>query len=369
MNHASTSSTSFAIKIEKHLLKDDLRLAKPSLDEAIAFGKRHSSHMLVCDYLHDKGGWQNAQIVPFAPFSMEPDSVALHYGQQIFEGLKAYRQADGKSVALFRPEQNAKRFFHSAERLGMQPVDPEFFVRAIKELVQIDQEFVLPSPGSLYIRPGLIPLDRGVSYRAAKDYRFFVILSAAKQYFGLEQTVKVYVEQEMVRAFRGGTGDSKAGANYAPALLALNRAKKMGADSVLWLDALEHKYLEEIGAMNVMLVYEDCIITPPLTGTILPGVTRASIIQLARHQGFKVVEEKITIEQVIADIKSGKLKEAFGCGTAAVVSPIGSLLYQGEELFINDNKAGPISLKLKKAIMDIQNGLSDDIFHWLVKVC
>lgn len=356
-----------SIAIKKELVLDQDRKAPPNLNDELPFGKVHSNHMFICDFLADQGGWQMPTIVPFAPFSFFPDAVVFHYGQQIFEGLKAYRTKNSH-IVLFRPELNAQRFYHSAERMGMQPVPTELFVDGIKALVSVDHDFVLPFPASLYIRPCLIPLDRGVHYRASKNYRFFIILSAVNQYFSSHRAVSVLVEQSMVRAVRGGTGDTKAGANYAASVLALTQARNLGADSVLWLDALEQRYVEEIGAMNVMFVYEDRLVTPILTGTILPGVTRDSIITLARHFGLHVDEERIDIHQVIDDAKSGKLKEAFGCGTAAVISPINTLIMGNEHISIGQENVTPVAMKLKKALEDIKDGTADDIFSWRVTV-
>ncbi len=367
MNTKTPYDEQHHFSIEKKLLADDKRNPPPKVSDDLPFGKVHSNHMLVCDFLHKEGGWQVPQIVPFAPFSMAPDSLAFHYGQQIFEGLKAFRLPSDE-ISLFRPDMNAKRFYHSAVRMGMEPVPIELFLASIKELVSVDQEFVLPQPGSLYIRPCLIPLDRGVSYRASNDYRFFVIVCAVKQYFSLTQSVSVYVEREMVRAVRGGTGDTKAGANYAAAVLALQKARALGADSVLWLDALERRYVEEIGAMNIVFVYEDHLITPPLCGTILPGVTRDSVIKLCGHLGIKIVEERISIEQVKEDILSGTLKEAFGCGTAAIISPIGRFIMDGQNLDINDRKIGSMSATLKEGLVGIQTGQKEDPFGWRVNL-
>jgi branched-chain amino acid aminotransferase len=355
--------------IQKNLLSAELCKKPPSINDEVVFGKVHSNHMFICDYLHQLGGWQTPQIVPFAPFMLEPDSVVFHYGQQIFEGLKAYRMAnDDNEIALFRPELNAQRFYYSAERLGMQPVPVEMFLEGIKALVDVDREFVLPQPGSLYIRPCLIPLDRGVSYHASHDYRFFIILSSAKSYFAAERTVDVYVEQEMVRAVRGGCGDTKAGANYATSVKALNYAKSIGADSVLWLDALERRYVEEMGAMNVAFIYKDRLVTPPLSGTILPGVTRDSVIKLARHLGMPAQEELCDIHEIIKAAKDGSLLEAFACGTAAIVTPIGRLIFNNEHIDIGKRQAGPFTMKLRLALQGIQTGQAADPFGWRVPV-
>lgn len=340
----------------------------PSIEAEIPFGQVHASHMLTCDFLSEQGGWQMPCIIPFQAFSIFPDSVAFHYGQQIFEGLKGYRHPENNRIFLFRPEKNAERFFHSAQRMAMQTVPKELFLAGINELVKVEQDFVLPQPGSLYIRPCLIPLDRGVSYRPSKNYRFFVILSAAKAYFANHTSVTVFVEEEMVRAVRGGFGDTKAGANYAGAALALLNAKNIGCDSVLWLDAVERRYVEEIGAMNVFFVYKDFLITPPLSGTILPGITRDSVITLARHLGYTVHEERIDINQAIADIKTGRITEAFGSGTAAIISPISNFIFRGETIGINCSNALGIGATIKQHLLNIQTGLGEDPFGWRVLV-
>lgn len=353
---------------ERELLPSNEWRAAPPLEGDIPFGQIHASHMLTCDFLAEQGGWQTPRIIPFQAFSLFPDSVAFHYGQQIFEGLKGYRHPQNNQIFLFRPEKNAERFFHSAQRMAMEPVSKELFVNGIKELVCIEQDFVLPQPGSLYIRPCLIPLDRGVSYRPSKNYRFFVILSAAKSYFSNHTSVTVFVEEQMVRAVRGGFGDTKAGANYAGAALALLNAKHICADSVLWLDAIERRYIEEIGAMNIFFVYQDFLITPPLSGTILPGVTRDSVITLARHLGYTVHEERIDIHQAIRDIKAGHITEAFGSGTAAIISPISNLIFRGETIGIQSSNSDQISAIIKQQLLNIQTGIGEDPFGWRVPV-
>ncbi|MCA9509029.1 MAG: branched-chain amino acid aminotransferase [Myxococcales bacterium] len=350
--------------IERQLISKEKRKPAPGFDDEITFGRAHSNHMLTCDFLHDKGGWQTPRIIPFGAFSMQPDSVAFHYGQQIFEGLKAFRMENTNELALFRPQLNAQRFYDSALRLGMQPVPQELFIEGIKVLVSVDEDYLLAKPWSLYIRPCLIPLDCGVSYRASRDYRFFVILSAVKEYFSHHQCMSVYVEQEMARAFKGGIGNIKAGANYAGALLALKKAQQCGADSVLWLDANEHRYVEEIGAMNIVFVYQDRLVTPPLLGTILPGVTRDAVLKLAQHFDMKIVEEQTDIGELIDHIRQGVLKEAFGCGTAAAITPINQLILNEEKININDGVAGPVTVKLKKVLKEIQYGEVPDIFGW-----
>lgn len=350
------------IEFEKHLLSSSELKPKPKLSDPIAFGRMPTDHMLVCDYLPDQGGWQRPIIQPFQNFQVSPSAVVFHYGQTIFEGLKAYRS--DKGTFLFRPELNAQRMANSARRLGMEPVPTELFLACVRELVSVERDWVLPAPGSLYIRPTLIPLDEGVSYRGSKAYRFFVILSPAKNYYSKETAIAVYVEREKVRAVRGGVGEAKCGGNYAAALPSLNKAVKLGAEQVLWLDAIEHEYVEEVGAMNVMFVYGNEIITPALTGSILPGVTRNSILTLAAHLGYQVSEQRISIDKIIADARSGILTEVFGCGTAAVISPIHSFIFDTETVTINEGKIGAVTQTLKSALIGIQSGEATDPFGW-----
>jgi branched-chain amino acid aminotransferase len=356
-------------RILKNLLPKHKRKTPPTLNDELQFGRVRTDHMLVCDYLPSKGGWQTPEIVPFGPFEIPPDSLVLHYGQEIFEGMKAYRSGAGaNNLFLFRPEKNAERFYNSAVRLGMQPVPPQLFVQCIKELVTVERDWILPTPGSLYIRPVLIAWDTGVSYRASQSYRFFILVFPVKNYYAKETGVTVYIEKENVRATRGGVGESKCGGNYAGALLPLEKAKKLGAEQVLWLDALEHTYVEEVGAMNVMFVYNQRIVTPPLSGSILPGVTRDSVLQLARSLGFEVEERPVSIHQILADAKSGALTEVFGCGTAAVISPIDAFVDDLGTYPISEKRVGPVTLQLKESLMKIQTGIGPDIFGWRCEV-
>lgn len=352
-------------KIIKNLLEQNQRQKPPKAEDPIIFGKVHSDHMLVCDFIHDKGGWQEPKIIPFSPFQMDPDSIIFHYGQEIFEGMKAYRNKKKKSeILLFRPYLNAKRFYNSALRLNMEPVDPDFFMNCICELIKVDSDWVLPYPGALYIRPTLIALDQGLSYRSSKDYRFFIICCPVKSYYNSPQGLSVYVERNYVRAAVGGVGEAKCGGNYAASLYPVKEAKLKGADEVLWLDAKEHKYVEEVGTMNVMFVYEDKIITPKLSGSILQGITRDSLIKIADESGYKVEEREIDINQLIEDAKNKKLKEAFGCGTAVVVSPIGSFIDNEEKIPIGDINNFTVANNLKKNLTDLQTGLTADSNNW-----
>lgn len=356
-------------KMIKDLLPKHKRKNPPNLSENIPFGAITTNHMLICDYLPHKNGWQTPEIIPYKPFSMSPSSVVFHYGQTIFEGLKAYRsQSNEKDIYLFRPDKNAKRMAQSATRLGMIPFPEELFVSCVKELVKIEKEWILPSPGALYIRPSMIPLDKGVSYRASQSYRFFIILSPSKNYFANEVGISVYIERTLSRAAIGGSGEAKCGGNYASALLPMTIAKEKGAEQVLWLDALEHKYVEEAGAMNVMFVYNRKIITPALNGSILHGVTRSSVLEIAKDLGYEVEEKKVEITKIISDAKSGKLTEMFACGTAAVISPIDSMFDGDEKISINNGKIGEVTLALKKQLVGIQSGMLPDPYGWRLPI-
>jgi branched-chain amino acid aminotransferase len=354
-----------SFKVLKDLLPRHKRKTPPRLEEDIPFGRTQTDHMLICDYLPSKGGWQTPEIIPYETFKLTPDSVVFHYGQEVFEGLKAYRNANVRGqINLFRPEQNAARFANSALRLGMQAVPEDLFLKCVHALVAVEQDWVLEAPGSLYIRPTLIGLDTGVSYRASTAYRFFIIVSPAKNYYSRETGISVYIERQDVRAVPGGCGEAKCGGNYAAALPALQRARLAGAEQVLWLDGLKRTYVEEVGAMNIMFVYGNKIYTPVLTGSILPGVTRKSILQLAGSLGYSIEETRLDIKDVINDIRSGKLTEVFGCGTAAVISPVVELIDGDQRIEINQASIGPVSMHLKNALIDIQFGRADDPYGW-----
>ena len=325
--------------------------------------------MAVCDFIPAKGGWQPLEILPHAPFEVWPDAVVFHYGQQIFEGMKAYCtnvDAKDRTLLLFRPDLNATRFRNSAQRLGMEPVPQELFVQAIQELLNIDSQWALPLPGALYIRPCLIPLDHGVSYRASQNYRFFVILSPSVNYYQATEGLTVAIERNDVRAVPGGVGEAKCGGNYAAALPGLNRAKLLGAEQVLWLDGIEHRYVEEVGAMNVMFVENGRILTPKLTGSILPGVTRQSVIDLALSENIQVEEKRLDIDLVLAKIKAKEITEVFGCGTAAVIAPISSILDRGQKIEIDAANGGVLTQSIRKKLTEIQFGQSPDPFGWRV---
>jgi len=314
-------------------------------------------------------GWHNARIEPYAPFSMEPSGIVLHYAQMIFEGMKAYRRDDG-GINLFRPMENMRRFNNSARRMSMAPVDEEEHLAAIIKLVAIEQQWVPESPATLYIRPTLIATDTTLGVKASSTYLHFVIISPVGPYFkeGFAP-VPVYITDEYVRAAVGGVGEAKTGGNYAASLYAGEIARTKGYSQVLWLDAKEHRWVEEVGAMNICFVYGgERIVTPPLTGSILPGVTRKSVIELGRDLGYEVAEEPVEVHQMIDDVRSGKITEVFGCGTAAVIAPVGKLGWHDEGVIVNGNNPGPVAKQLFDELTGIQFGRIPDRFGWTMDV-
>jgi branched-chain amino acid aminotransferase len=312
-------------------------------------------------------GWHNATIGPYQPIPMEPATAVFHYAQEIFEGFKAYRRPDGH-INLFRPWENMRRFNLSAQRMAMPIVDPEDHLAAVLQLVELEHEWVPNTPGAtLYIRPVMIATDAAIGVHASNNYLHFIIVGPVGAYFkeGFNP-VPVYISDEFRRATRGGTGAAKTGGNYAASLIASEFAKTKGYSQVLWLDAIEGRYVEEVGSMNICFVYEGKhIITPPLSGSILPGVTRDSIITLGRDLGYEVSEEPLDIHCVLNDIRSGKITEVFGCGTAAVIAPVGKFGFRDQEYIIGDGQAGPVSNHLFKELTDLQYGRIPDRFHWM----
>lgn len=340
--------------------------AKPDKN-ALGFGKYYTDYMFMLDWYSDKG-FTDPRIIPYGPIEFDPASLVLHYAQETFEGLKAYKTADGR-ILLFRPNMNAKRFQKSNERLCMPVLPEEDFIQAIVELVKKEQDWIPDLPGtSLYIRPFMFAYQPKLGVHAAEHYKFLVILSPVGSYYkeGL-QPVKIYVEDQLVRAVKGGTGFAKCGGNYASSILAQMKAEEMGYSQVLWLDGVEHKYVEEVGTMNVMFVIDGKIVTAPLEGSVLPGVTRDSMIQLLKDKGYTVEERKLSIQELIAAAKEGKLSEAFGTGTAAVISPIGTLAYK-DEVFFNNQQIGEISQMLYDTLTGIQTGRLEDKFGWTYEV-
>ena len=334
----------------------------------LGFGKVFTDHMFVMDYERGKG-WSNARIIPFENLNLHPAATVFHYGAEIFEGLKAYRTADG-SVQLFRPIENVRRMNNSAERIGLPQIPEEDMLSAILEFVKVEQDWVPYGEGeSLYLRPFMFGNDEHLGVHSINNAKFLIIASPSGSYYqeGINP-VKIMIEDQDVRAVRGGTGYAKCGGNYAAATRAGEKAEKLGFTQVLWLDGVERKYIEEVGAMNVMMKIDGEIVTPMLTGSILPGITRKSIIELLKSKGYTVSERKISIDEIIDALKNGKMEEFWGCGTAAVVSPVGELYYEGETYIINDNKIGETTQMLYDTLTDIQWGRAEDKFGWITKI-
>jgi len=335
-------------------------------ESSLGFGTRFTDYMFIMDYNPEKG-WHAARIEPYGPMEMEPSTMVLHYGQAIFEGMKAYRTASG-AIQLFRPEENLKRLNRSGQRLCMPALDEKFVLQALTELLKIEKSWVPGAPGtSLYIRPTIIATDPYIGLRASHTYRFFIILSPVGAYYpeGFNP-VKIWVTSQYVRAVRGGVGEAKTAGNYAASLYATELAHKEGYTQVMWLDGVELKYIEEVGSMNIFFKLGDELVTPMLNGSILSGVTRDSVISLAESWGTKVTQRKISIDEIYAAHARGELKEVFGSGTAAVISPVGHIKYDGREITIGDGGVGPISARLFKELMDIQYGRAADPFGWVM---
>jgi len=341
---------------------------KPEDQSKLGFGVYYTDHMFIMNY--DEGeGWHDARIVPYAPFELDPASMVFHYAQEVFEGLKAYRTADG-SIQLFRPEKNMERMNVSCERLCIPKIDEEFAIEAIKKLVDVDKDWVPTMDGtSLYIRPYVFAIDPHVGVHPAKHLIFAIILSPVGAYYpeGLKP-VKIFVEQKYVRAVVGGTGFTKAGANYAISLKGQEEAAKEGYIQTLWLDGVERKYIEEVGAMNVFFKIDGEVITPALVGSILGGITRMSIIEILRDKGYKVSERRLSIDELVEAYKNGKLEEAWGTGTAAVISPMGELKYGDLVMPINNGEIGEVSQMLYDTLTGIQWGKLPDTHGWTQKI-
>ncbi|HVK38515.1 MAG TPA: branched-chain amino acid aminotransferase [Candidatus Kapabacteria bacterium] len=341
---------------------------RPSTNSSeLGFGRYFADHMFLMDFSSEKG-WHDARIVPYGSLGLEPANLTLHYGQSIFEGLKAYRWADG-SVKLFRPHDHAERFVRSARRLCMPEFDPEFIVDSWKALVHIDRDWVPSQPGtSLYLRPTVIAADNMLGVRPAAHYLMNVITSPVGSYYsrGASPT-RILVENQYTRASAGGLGEAKTAANYAASLLAAERAKKLGFDQVLWLDAKEHRYVEEVGTMNIFFVIDGVLVTPPLGGTILDGITRRTVLQLAKEWGIPHEERRLTIDEIVEASHRGTLEEVFGSGTAATISPVGELNYNDEAITITE-KEGSLRKRFFDAIIGICYGTQPDNHGWIEPV-
>ena len=339
---------------------------KPTLEEeaSLGFGKRFTDHMFMMNY--DNGEWHDARIVPYQRLSLDPSCSVLHYAQEIFEGLKAYRADDGR-ILMFRAKDNAQRLNNSARRLCMPEIDIDFNYEAMR---QVERDWVPHSAGtSLYLRPTMIAVDEALGVHAAHSYLYYIICSPSGAYYkaGLAP-IRIRVEDKYVRAVRGGTGSAKTGGNYVASLAAQVKAHDEGYSQVLWLDGVERKYIEEVGAMNIFFVIDNEIVTPMLQGSILPGITRKSTIELCKSWGMKVSERRIDIQEIADAYDAGKLQEVFGTGTAAVISPVGHLKWNDKVMEINDNKIGPISQKLYDTMTGIQWGEIADPFNWIEKI-
>ena len=336
-----------------------------------AFGQEFTDHMVTIEWTEAEG-WHNAQVRPYEAVSLDPASNVFHYGQAIFEGLKAYRHADG-SITAFRPEQNAERMRHSAQRMAMPELPDELFLKAVRQLVEVDQAWVPAAGGeaSLYLRPFMIGTEKTLGVKPSSSYTFFIIASPAGAYFkGGIKPVSVWISHEYVRAAPGGTGAAKFAGNYAASLLAQADAEQKGCDQVVWLDACEHKYIEEMGGMNLMFVEgsgEDAkIITPELSGSLLPGITRKSLLQVAEDLGYATEERKITVEEWQRGAQDGTITETMACGTAAVITPVGTVKSKDGEFTVNNNEAGEITMAMRERLRGIQTGDVEDTHGWNV---
>ena len=336
--------------------------------ESLSFGTVFTDHMFLMDYMEGQG-WHDARIVPYGNLALDPAASVFHYGVEIFEGMKAYHTEDGRDL-LFRPDANGRRMNNSAARLCMPSIPVEDFVQAVRTLVEVEKSWIPPRRDmSLYIRPTMIATEAHLGVSKSKSYTFFIILSPVGAYYpeGLNP-VRIYVEDEYSRAAKGGTGFCKCGGNYAASLAAQYKAKGLGYSQVLWLDGAEHKYIDEVGTMNVMFKVNGEVLTPELSGSILPGITRDSVLQLLRSWGVPVSERAITLEELRTAAENGQLEEAFGTGTAAVISPIGELNIHGKVYTLSGGNIGPLSQKLYDSLTDIQWGRAADPFGWTLEV-
>ncbi|MBT2831268.1 branched-chain amino acid aminotransferase [Staphylococcus coagulans] len=352
------------------LIKLDARKSlKEKPDNAsLTFGEVFTDYMLSFEYSLEKG-WHDLKIIPYGPIELSPSAQSIHYGQSVFEGLKAYKH--NGEVVLFRPEENFKRINQSLARLKMPEIDEALLLEGLKQLVDIDRDWVPEGEGqSLYIRPTVFATEGVLGVHPSHEYRLLIILSPSGSYYGGDslRPTKIYVEDEYVRAVRGGVGFAKVAGNYAASLLAQANANELGFDQVLWLDGVEQKYVEEVGSMNIFFVINGKVVTPQLNGSILPGITRKTVLELAQTLGYEVEERRISIDELFNLHKEGALQEVFGTGTAAVISPVGTLQFKDQQIVINDNQTGPITQELYDHYTGIQSGKLDDPKGWRVVV-
>ncbi len=353
--------------MEIKVIKTTAPKAKPD-SAALGFGKYFTDHMFVMDYSDEKG-WYDPRIIPYGPFEIEPACTTLHYGQAIFEGLKAYKGANGE-IFLYRPECNMARINKSNDRLCIPQIDEKFAVEAIKQLVLLDQDWIPEGEGtSLYIRPFIFGTDNMLGVHPSHTYKFVVILSPVGSYYkdGLAP-VGIWVEDEYVRAVRGGMGFAKTAGNYAASLKAQAVSEEKGYSQVLWLDGVDRKYIEEVGAMNIFFKIGDEVVTPALNGSILAGITRDSVLKVLKANGYNACERRVSIDEIVEAYKAGKLEEVFGTGTAAVISPVGELCYRGEKMVINNNEIGKLSQFLYDTITGIQKGVVEDTLGFTYRI-
>lgn len=364
-----TSTPNIVVTPSAHPLSDAQRAERMT---SPAFGRIFTDHMVVIPYRDGK--WQQGELKAYGPLSLDPSASSLHYGQAIFEGYKAFAQPDG-SIKTFRPEQNAERFNRSAARLAMPAIPVELFLEAGDALISQDRNWVPKNTGeSLYMRPLMIATDPYLGVRPSDEYLFVLFASPAGAYFpkGVKP-VTVWISEDFVRAAPGGTGEAKCAGNYAASLMAQAQAQEKGCDQVVWLDAVHREFIEEMGGMNLFFVYKDgdkiTVATPELTGTLLPGITRRSLLEMARELGYATEERKLSVQQWRDDIASGRMIEVFACGTAAVITPVGLAKANGFEMTINNNENGAVTLALREALLGLQHGTAEDKHGWMHKVC
>lgn len=354
--------------MDLHILPLDQLKPRISDENNLVFGKQFTDRMFVMEYDSGKG-WHSARIQPYAPFVLDPAAMVFHYSQEIFEGLKAFRRADG-TIALFRPADNVARFNRSARRMCMPEVDEKFFLDALLRLIRLEADWVPHNEGtSLYIRPTMIATEPMLGVRPSNKYLCYIILSPVGAYYkGGVAPVKIWISDFYVRATEGGTGEAKTGGNYAASLYAAKEAAENGYDQVLWLDAKEKRYVEEVGSMNMLFLYDGKIVTSPLRGTVLDGITRRSALTLLGEMGYQIEERALTVDEVMEGAASGRLTEAFGTGTAVVISPVGSFCYKGSCVQLGDGNPGKLTMELYNKLTAIQYGKETDHYSWVTSL-